>query len=298
MIFSVNSVEETTNLGITLGKLLKSGDIVCLTGDLGTGKTHITKGIAKGLEITDYITSPTFTIVNEYDSGRLKLNHFDVYRVSDPDEIYAIGFDDYIFSDAVSIIEWANYIEEILPKDFLHIYIEKDLEKGEDYRSLKKSFVIFVCTFDLFGQGRHVYTFENRCVQDLELPLSDDTVKIILNTKGILDDVSVEMKSLLDYIDGKEPEDDFTKELDDAVNEVRDNEKWRLEYMTLQMSYQEKYELGVQDGIELGREQGIEQGIDKINRLHDILIEQNRLDDLKRAIKDKEFEKSLMKELL
>ena len=172
------------------------------------------------------------------------------------------------------------------------------LEKGEDYRSLKKSFVIFVCTFDLFGQGRHVYTFENRCVQDLELPLSDDTVKIILNTKGILDDVSIEMKSLLDYIDGKEPEDDFTRELDDAVNEVRDNEKWRLEYMTLQMSYQEKYELGVQDGIELGREQGIEQGIDKINRLHDILIEQNRLDDLKRAIKDKEFEKSLMKELL
>ena len=130
------------------------------------------------------------------------------------------------------------------------------------------------------------------------MPLSDDTVKIILNTKGILDDVSIEMKSLLDYIDGKEPEDDFTKELDDAVNEVRDNEKWRLEYMTLQMSYQEKYEMGVQDGIELGREQGIEQGIDKINRLHDILIEQNRLDDLKRAIKDKEFEKSLMKELL
>ena len=180
------------------------------------------------------------------------------------------------------------------------------LEKGEDYRGLKKSFVIFVCTFDLFGQGRHVYTFENRCVQDLELPLEDDTVKIVLNTKGILDDVSIEMKSLLDYIDGKEPEDDFTKELDDAVNEVRDNEKWRLEYMTLQMSYQEKYELGVQDGIELGREQGIEQGIekgieqgiDKINRLHDILIEQNRLDDLKRAIRDKEFEKSLMKELL
>ena len=137
------------------------------------------------------------------------------------------------------------------------------LEKGEDYRGLKKSFVIFVCTFDLFGQGRHVYTFENRCVQDLELPLSDDTVKIILNTKGILDDVSVEMKSLLDYIDGKEPEDEFTRELDDAVNEVRDNEKWRLEYMTLQMSYQEKYELGVQDGIELGREQGIEQGIEK-----------------------------------
>ncbi len=136
MIFEVNSVEDTTKLGINLGKLLKSGDIVCLTGDLGTGKTHITKGIAKGLGIEDNITSPTFTIVNEYETGRLKLNHFDVYRVSDPDEIYAIGFDDYIFSDAVSIIEWANYIEEILPQDFLHILIEKDLSQGEDYRKI------------------------------------------------------------------------------------------------------------------------------------------------------------------
>ena len=136
MDFEVNSISETTNIGEALGKLLNAGDIICLTGDLGTGKTHITKGIAKGLNITDNITSPTFNIVNEYDSGRLKLNHFDVYRVSDPDEIYAIGFDDYIFSDAVSIIEWANYIEEILPNDFLHIYIQKDLSKGENYRKI------------------------------------------------------------------------------------------------------------------------------------------------------------------
>ena len=136
MEFEVNSISETTNIGEALGKLLNAGDIICLTGDLGTGKTHITKGIAKGLNITDNITSPTFNIVNEYDSGRLKLNHFDVYRVSDPDEIYAIGFDDYIFSDAVSIIEWANYIEEILPNDFLHIYIQKDLSKGDNYRKI------------------------------------------------------------------------------------------------------------------------------------------------------------------
>lgn len=136
MEFEVYSVDETTKLGIKLGRLLKTGDIVCLTGDLGTGKTHITKGIAKGLGITDNITSPTFTIVNEYEGKELKLNHFDVYRVSDPDEIYAIGFDDYIFSDAVSIIEWANYIEEILPKDLLHIKIEKDLSKSEDYRKI------------------------------------------------------------------------------------------------------------------------------------------------------------------
>ncbi|MGG7076422.1 tRNA (adenosine(37)-N6)-threonylcarbamoyltransferase complex ATPase subunit type 1 TsaE [Clostridium sardiniense] len=136
MEFEVNSIEETTNLGVALGKLLNSGDIICLTGDLGTGKTHITKGISRGLGITDNITSPTFTIVNEYDSGRLKLYHFDVYRVSDPDEIYVIGFDDYIFGDGVSIIEWANYIEEILPSDYLHIYIQKDLTKGENYRKI------------------------------------------------------------------------------------------------------------------------------------------------------------------
>lgn len=136
MEFEVYGVDDTTQLGIKLGELLKPGDIICLTGDLGTGKTHITKGIAKGLGINDNITSPTFTIVNEYEGGRLKLNHFDVYRVSDPDEIYAIGFDDYIFSDAVSIIEWANYIEEILPKDLLHIKIEKDFKIGEDYRKI------------------------------------------------------------------------------------------------------------------------------------------------------------------
>lgn len=136
MIFEINSIKETTDLGIELGKLANSGDIICLTGDLGTGKTHITKGIAQGLGILDNITSPTFTIVNEYDSGRLKLNHFDVYRVNDPDEIYAIGFDDYIFSDAVCVIEWANYIEEILPEELLHILIEKDLSKGENYRKI------------------------------------------------------------------------------------------------------------------------------------------------------------------
>lgn len=122
------------------------------------------------------------------------------------------------------------------------------LEKGENYKNLKKSFVIFICTFDLFGLGRHVYTFENRCIEDLELPLGDDTTKIILNTKGTLDDVSPEMKKLLNYIDGEAPSDEFTEELEQAVKKVRDNEKWRLDYMTLQMNYQEKYEQGIEQG--------------------------------------------------
>ena len=124
------------------------------------------------------------------------------------------------------------------------------LEKGDNYKDLKRSFVIFVCTFDLFDAGRHIYTFENRCIQNPDLGLGDNTTKIILNTKGTMDDVTPAMKKLLDFIDGKEPEDDFTRELDEAVQSVRKNEKWRLDYMTLQMNYQEKYEQGIEQGVE------------------------------------------------
>lgn len=135
MEFIVKNVEELNSLGIQLGKLCCANDIICLIGDLGTGKTHLTKGIAKGLEIEDHITSPTFTIVNEYD-GRLKLYHFDVYRVNDPDEIAAIGFDEYIFGNGISIIEWANYIEDLIPEESLTINIEKLLDMGETYRKI------------------------------------------------------------------------------------------------------------------------------------------------------------------
>lgn len=136
MEFLVNDVSKTLELGRKLGALANSGDIICLTGDLGTGKTHISKGFAEGLNITEHITSPTFNIVNEYHSGRLTLYHFDVYRVNDPDEIYAIGFDEYIFGDGVSLIEWANYIEELIPEEYLHINIKKMPELGEDYRQI------------------------------------------------------------------------------------------------------------------------------------------------------------------
>lgn len=136
MKYIVKSVEETMAIGIKLGSLCNAGDIICLTGDLGTGKTHMTKGIAQGVGVKDHITSPTFTIVNEYHSGRLKLYHFDVYRVNDPDEIYAIGFDEYIFSDGVSIIEWSNYIEELIPEEHISINIEKLNDMGESYRAI------------------------------------------------------------------------------------------------------------------------------------------------------------------
>lgn len=139
MEFIVDTADSTMKLGRKLGELMHSGDIVCITGDLGAGKTHFTKGFAKGLEINEPITSPTFTIVNEYE-GRLKLHHFDVYRVCDPDEIEAIGFDEYIFSDAVSIIEWSNFIEELIPKEHIWVDIKKVPELGMDFRKISIKF--------------------------------------------------------------------------------------------------------------------------------------------------------------
>ena len=144
------------------------------------------------------------------------------------------------------------------------------LEKGDNYKELKRSFVIFVCTFDLFGEGRHIYTFENRCIQNPELGLGDDTTKIILNTKGTMNDVTPEIKKLLNFIDGKEPEDDFTRELDEAVQSVRKNEKWRLDYMTLQMNYQEKYEQGIDHETEKTARRLIELGRFSIEEIADV----------------------------
>lgn len=136
MDFFSNNMDDTILLGEKMGKLLGQGDIICLYGDLGTGKTHFVKGIARGLGITDNVTSPTFSIVNEYDNGRLKLYHFDVYRVHDPEEIAAIGFDEYIFSDAVSIIEWSNYIEELIPENHIEVNIQKDISRSINFRKI------------------------------------------------------------------------------------------------------------------------------------------------------------------
>ncbi|WP_446897762.1 tRNA (adenosine(37)-N6)-threonylcarbamoyltransferase complex ATPase subunit type 1 TsaE [Clostridium sp. LBM24168] len=135
MRFLSKDVKDTMLLGEKLGRLLRPGDIICLNGELGTGKTHFVKGLAKGLDIEDTITSPTFTIVNEY-NGRLKLYHFDVYRVNDPDEIEAIGFDEYIFSNAVSVIEWSDYIEQLIPEEHMKININKDKLGDLNFRKI------------------------------------------------------------------------------------------------------------------------------------------------------------------
>jgi tRNA threonylcarbamoyladenosine biosynthesis protein TsaE len=124
MKFITKSEQETYKIGRLIGERLKEGDIIALNGDLGAGKTHFTKGVAEGLGVEDYITSPTFTIVNEYE-GRLPLYHFDVYRIEDINEMYEIGFDEYLFGRGVCVIEWANIVKELLPKNTISIYIRK-----------------------------------------------------------------------------------------------------------------------------------------------------------------------------
>lgn len=128
--------EETYAFGKTLGELAKAGDIFCLNGDLGVGKTVFTQGFAAGLGITEPVNSPTFTIVQQYDEGRLPLYHFDVYRIGDVSEMDEVGYEDCFFGEGVSLIEWSNLIEEILPEHVIHVTIEKDLQKGFDYRKI------------------------------------------------------------------------------------------------------------------------------------------------------------------
>ena len=134
------------------------------------------------------------------------------------------------------------------------------LDKGQDYTTLKKSYVIFICTFDPFGEGRHIYTFCNTCQENTALTLDDDAVKIILSTKGTMDDVSPEMKRILDYIDGKGASDEYTKQLEEAVRSARQNESWRLGYMTLEYEYRQRYLEGKEEGRAEGRAEGREEG--------------------------------------
>lgn len=136
MVFETYSEEETFNIGKGIGSKAEPGEVYTLIGDLGVGKTVFTKGFGAGLDIEEPINSPTFTIIQVYEEGRLPLYHFDVYRIGDPEEMDEIGFDEYVYGDGVSLIEWANLIEDIIPKAHTEILIEKDLNKGFDYRKI------------------------------------------------------------------------------------------------------------------------------------------------------------------
>lgn len=135
---TLKNEEETRQFGLDLAEKLKAGDVIALVGNLGTGKTALTRYVAEGLGIHERISSPTFTIVKEYDSGRLPLYHFDVYRIADPEEMFNIGADEYFFGQGVCVIEWADMIEELLPENTKYIYLEYGQNPEER---------IYKCTF-------------------------------------------------------------------------------------------------------------------------------------------------------
>lgn len=134
--FESYSSEDTAKFAEELASKAKPSDVYTLIGDLGVGKTTFTQGFAKGLGIVEPVNSPTFTIVQIYEEGRVPFYHFDVYRIADPDEMYEIGYEDYFYGEGVSMIEWADLVKEIIPKNAIRIEIEKNLEKGVDYRCI------------------------------------------------------------------------------------------------------------------------------------------------------------------
>ena len=136
MVIETYGADETFALGERIGRNAQKGEVYCLNGDLGTGKTVFTQGFAKGLGIQGPVNSPTFTILQQYDDGRLPMYHFDVYRIGDVEEMEEIGYEDCFYGEGVCLIEWAGLIEEILPEHVITIRIEKDTEKGFDYRKI------------------------------------------------------------------------------------------------------------------------------------------------------------------
>lgn len=135
-VFETHSVQETFGLGQSLGRKAAAGEVYALIGDLGVGKTAFSQGMASGLGIAGPVSSPTFTILQIYEEGRLPFYHFDVYRIGSVEEMEEIGYEDCFYGQGVSLIEWADLIEEILPEKYCRITIEKDLEKGFDYRRI------------------------------------------------------------------------------------------------------------------------------------------------------------------
>lgn len=135
-IYESSSPEETFRLGKKIGQGAKPGDVYTLTGDLGVGKTVFTQGVAAGLGIKEPVNSPTFTIIQIYEEGRMPLYHLDVYRIGDISEMEETGYEDYFYGDGLCVVEWAELIEELLPENHKKITIEKDLEKGFDYRRI------------------------------------------------------------------------------------------------------------------------------------------------------------------
>lgn len=139
MVYESTSAEMTFEFGKKIGSLVKPGDIICLDGNLGVGKTVFTQGVAAGLGIDEPVCSPTFTLIQEYHEGRIPLYHFDVYRIDGPWDMDDLGYEEYFFGDGVCLVEWGNLIKELMPDNTVYVTIEKNLERGFDYRKITVS---------------------------------------------------------------------------------------------------------------------------------------------------------------
>lgn len=182
-----------------------------------------------------------------YPDADAKSVRLDVYVVDGRGTVYDIEMQ---VADTKELPKRTRYYQSMIDLQLI--------DKGEHYKKLKPSYIIFICPFDLFGKGRHIYTFENICKEDKDIFLKDGTAKIFLNAVGIMDDVSEELKAFLDYVAGKKSDDSFVRELEEAVKEARKNREWRHEYMTLLMRDKENVEKGIEQGRELEREENIQ----------------------------------------
>lgn len=197
----------------------------------------------------DHVEYPELqkTINQDRDAKSVRL---DVYIKDDKDTVYDIEMQ---VSDTGELPKRSRYYQSMIDLQLI--------DKGQFYKELNKSFVIFICLFDMFGKGRHIYTFKNICKEDKDISLEDGTVKIFLNTDGIQDDVSGELKAFLDYVAGKKTEDSFVERLDKAVKEAKKNRDWRREYMMLLVRDQENIEKGRREGMAEGEQKGRQEGI-------------------------------------
>ena len=186
-------------------------------------------------------------------------------------DIHGVRFDIFVTLEDGSVVEIEMQVLDTgnLPKRLRFYGSMADtqmLEKGVVYSKLRDSYVIMICPFDPYGEERHIYTFTNRCKENTDLEMGDDTTKIVLNANGTMDDVSDRLKAFLDYVAGKTVDDEYVKKLDDAVKKARANKEWRREYMTLMMRDLENQEIGIEKGRKEGREEGREEGRDEERR--------------------------------
>lgn len=210
------------------------------------------------------------SIKQDIDARSVRL---DVYVKDNKNTVYDIEMQ---VSDTKELPERSRYYQGMIDLQLM--------DKGQFYKKLNRSYIIFICPFDAYGKGRHIYTFENICKEDKSISMGDGAVKIFLNANGTQDDVSKELKAFLDYVAGKKPEDSFVEKLEEAVNEAKKNREWRREYMTLLMRDRENVE------------KGIEKGEEKLAKLIKLLSEDNRIADILKVTNDKAYRQELYEE--